>query len=348
MGVESEAMMSLIQQLANQLAKPYERPIDHQDAIPGDTPTEAAIDASVAALKQAATELQRQAPPPPPPVGPEQIVHPKAGATSAATTASPAEVGPSPYARLAVIAEAVAADRIDLLLDPILGLEDRKARHFEVSVRLRSPDGEMLSPDDYRSMLAGTGLLGRIDAAKLTRSAAIADRLTTRGNAAALFANVQGESLSDNGFLDVFADTFIDRQPVSSRLVLSFSQADVRSFGDVHWEAVTTMSELGFRFALEHITDLDMDFEMLKDNGFAFVKLDASVFLHGMRSGDNLVPSADICRHMAGLGFGLIVGGIVDESELARIMGFGVVFGQGALFGRPHAVKVETRQRAAA
>ncbi len=347
MGVESEAMKNLIQQLANQLAKPAERPADRQDGVAREVPTpEAALDASVAALKQAASELQRQAPPAV--KGSGQTNHAKAGGVGEANNEALAEDRPSPYARLAVIAEAVAADRIDLLLDPILGLEDRKARHFEVSVRLRSPDGEMLSPDDYRSMLAGTGLLGRIDAAKLTRSAAIADRLTTRGNAASLFANVQGESLSDNGFLDVFADTFIDRQPISSRLVLSFSQADVRSFSDVHWEAVTTMSELGFRFALEHITDLDMDFEMLKDNGFAFVKLDATVFLHGMRSGDNLVPSADICRYMAGLGFGLIVGGIVDEPELARIMGFGVVFGQGALFGRPHAVKVDTRQRAAA
>lgn len=258
------------------------------------------------------------------------------------------DTGPSPYARLAVIAEAVAADRVELFLDPILGLEDRRARHFEVSVRLRDDLGVDIDTDDCASIIAGTGLLARIDAAKLTRTAAVADRLAARGTGASLFANLQAESLADNGFLDTFADTFVDKDPLCARLVLSFAQADVRDFTDVHWEAVSTMAELGFRFALEHVTDLDMDFELLKDSGFSFVKLDSGVFLEGMQAGEQMVPSNDICRHFADLGLGLVVGGIVDEIDLAKIMGFGVLLGQGTLFGAPRSVQVDVKTRSAA
>lgn len=354
-GPDLETMQQLIQQLATQLNKPAPRSADGSDAVAIPPARKEAADdgvkleQSVAALRTMADAMHK-------PAGDAFAGQPPALASARASTtmATPAprsgELGdaPSPYARLAVIAEAVAADRVDLLLDPILALEDRKARHFEVSVHLRGDTGELLDTEGMGELIAGTGLLARIDAAKMTRTAAVADRLAQRGSSASLFANLQPESLSDNSFLDTFADTFVDQQPLCARLVLSFTQADVRDFADVHWEAIATMSELGFRFALEHVTDLDMDFELLKDHGFTFVKLDASVFLEGMRSADDLVPSADICRHMAGLGFGLIVGGIVDEMDLAKIVGFGVVLGQGTLFGAPRSVAVDIKARAAA
>ncbi len=326
-----DTMEQLIQQLAVQLSAPGAKAA----AISGTPPlsdnaandhTTATIGGSVAALRRTADAMRRPG-----------------GGDGAATDAA------SPYARLAIVAEAVAADRIDLYLDPILTLDERKTRHFEVSVRLRSDDGLDYAADDLAGAIAGTGLLARIDAAKLTRTAEVAERLTKRGTGASLFANLSGESLTDNTFLDVFADTFIEQAPLCARLVLSFTQADLRDFSNVHWEAIATMAELGFRFALEHVTDLDMDFEELRASGFDFVKLDARVFLEGLPAdSDEIIPSADICRYMSDIGLGLVVAGIVEERDLARIMGFGVIFGQGTLFGAPRAVNLDRTQRSAA
>jgi len=53
------------------------------------------------------------------------------------------------------------------------------------------------------------------------------------------------------------------------------------------------------------------------------------------------VPAADICRHLATFGLALIVGRIDDDWLLARILGFGVLYGKGALFGGPRLVKDE-------
>ena len=269
------------------------------------------------------------------------------GAAAASATARPArktEEAASPYGQIARVAEAVAADRIDVYLDPILGLSDRKARLFEVSVRLRASEGDMLDPSVIRSIASGTGLLARIDAAKLSRSARVSARLSARGTSASLYTNLASESLSDDVFLDTFEDVMAETDELPKRLVLSFSQADVRGFNDVHWEIVATMSEMGLRFALEDLADLDMDFEKLKASGFEFVKLDAPVFLDGLPAADGAIPADDLCRHLSGHGLALIVGRIEDELCLAKVLGFGVLFGQGTIFGGARAVQVDAPQ----
>lgn len=354
-GREFESMQVLIKQLAAQLnsAEPPDLTgkTEPEPGAAGDERAKAVdpIDQSVAALRETAETMRRA------------DEHKAAAGGRAATvparaspTAAPPEqqrsgpATPSPYGRLALIAEAIEAERIDVYLDPILALGERRARHFEVSVRLRTEANEEIDADYYTSIATQTGLLARIDAAKLARTAVVANRLRARGSGGSLFSTLAGESLADDGFLNAFADVFAKDDGLGSRLVLTFTQDDVRAFSEAHWDAVSTMAEIGLRFSLEAVSDLDMDFERLKKNGFDFVKLDAEVFLRGLPLGTGNVPSTDLCRHLSSLGLAVIVGRITDERDLAKIMGFGVLFGQGMLFGAPRPVKVDIRPAQAA
>ncbi|MEQ1710375.1 MAG: EAL domain-containing protein [Hyphomicrobium sp.] len=245
------------------------------------------------------------------------------------------------HSRLAALAEAITAGRLDVLLDPILGLADQRARHFEVSVRLKDKNGQVLEPPDGVPELRESGLLPLLDCARIQRSAQVANRLADRGKSGSLFSAFSGEALSHDQFLADFADLYSAREGLATQLVLSFGQADVRGFAGRDWDTIAEMRELGFRFALQSITDLDMDLEALKSAGFDFVKLDASVFLDGMPASGGVVPAGDICRHLALLGLTLIVGRIDDEAQLARIFGFGVIYGQGQLFGGARPMKTE-------
>ena len=146
-------------------------------------------------------------------------------------------------------------------------------------------------------------------------------------------------SLTDEAFLyAAAAEPEIDG---NMSLVLSFAQSEVRTFTPGHVQALGALAAAGFRFALEEVTDLDMDFAALKEMGFEFVKLDAPVFLDGLPAAGGRVPASDICRHLADFGLTLIVGRIEDDWLLARILGFGVLFGKGTLFGGPRLVKDE-------
>ncbi|HZA01605.1 MAG TPA: EAL domain-containing protein [Hyphomicrobiaceae bacterium] len=266
------------------------------------------------------------------------------GAGLPAVAAETAAVA-SAQERLAEIAGAISAARLDVYLEPILGLSDLRARHYEVSVRLRVGTGGSMTSEDFTPVARGTGLLPLIDAIRVSRGAKVAGHLSDRGIAGSLFSQVSGESLASNHFLREFSDTYHQSETIAERLVLSFAQSDVRGFAAPEWATLKELVDLGFRFALEDVSDLDMDFEALTAAGFAFAKFDARVFLEGLPAQGGLIPAADLCRYLAHLGLTLIVGRIDDEAQLAKVLGFGAVFGQGTLFGAPRAVKPEALRR---
>jgi cyclic-di-GMP phosphodiesterase TipF (flagellum assembly factor) len=241
--------------------------------------------------------------------------------------------------QVARIAEAIAAERLEVLIEPIHALNEGRSRHYEISMRLLTSDGFALEQSDYSRTALGSGLMPRIDAARMLRAARVARRLSQRGTQGSVLTAITGEALTGDAFLDAAA-----AQPGTDgrvNLVLSFTQADVRNFTPVHAEALGSMAAGGFAFALEDVTDLDMDFGGLKAMGFEFIKLDAEVFLEGLRTSNGRIPASDICRHLAEFGLTLIVGRIDDDWLQARILGFGVLYGKGALFGGPKVVKPE-------
>ncbi len=239
------------------------------------------------------------------------------------------------------VADAIEGGRIDLYLQPIFGLDERRAKHFELSTRLRDQVGAPILRSQYAGQLTGSALLPQIDLAMLAAAGKIIRRLVAGGKSHNLFSNVASESLADDAFLEGLANELHMQDRLSGHLVVGFAQAAVQTFAPAHWDTLSTLAGLGFRFTLEAVTNLDMDLEKLKKNGFAFVKLDADVFLRGLPAVDAVIPSADLCRHIAGVGFEVIVEGISDEDSLRRLQRDGVLLGQGALLGGAKPVKAE-------
>jgi cyclic-di-GMP phosphodiesterase TipF (flagellum assembly factor) len=248
---------------------------------------------------------------------------------------------PTATAKLAAIADALSDEQMDVYLETINGLEDYRAQHYEVSVRLRLADGELMDNSGFISETRGTGLLPLLEAVKVSSTKRLAVQMMRRGRTGEFFSTVDGEALMDEQFgSDIDTITAGDKK-LAARLVLAFSQADIRGLTPGQLKTLRSIADLGFRFSIEDITDLDMDFAELAAQGFTFAKLDAEVFLKGLPTGTGLVPSADICRHLEHSGLSLIVGKINDENARVKIVGFGAALGQGALFGSPRPVRAD-------
>ena len=254
--------------------------------------------------------------------------------------------GITPAVVAAELVDALGAERVTVYLEPIQLIETDSPRHFEVSVRFTTAEGDELPHAELLAVARDLGLLARVDAAVLPRAARIAQHFRSRGRRAEILSRVHGGSLPDQDFRAEITAATIAAD--GAALVLSFAQSDVRDFGPIHWEILSTVSEMGLRFAVEAVTDLEMDFENLKRRGFDFVKLDAEVLLEGLPAAGGLIAAADVCGHFALAGLALIVGHIDDEQALARILGFGVLFGQGTLFGGRRAVRADLLTIAAA
>jgi cyclic-di-GMP phosphodiesterase TipF (flagellum assembly factor) len=334
-----EVIQDLIKKLADELNGPADREPDAGD--PG-LSAEAKLARSIAALDLAARAMR---------AAPEErlaLEPPRSPESSHAAPEEPERVNlPSLDTQIARIAEAVAAERFEVMIEPIHVLAEGRPRHYEVSMRLRMADGVSMEQEDYTRAAQDSELLPYIDAARMLRAARVARRLAERGRQGSVLAATSGESLTDDGFLDTATQqTAVEGGRV--RLVLAFSQADARAFTATHAEALGTMAAAGFGFALEDVTDLEMDFGKLKDLGFEYVKLDAEVFLEGMQAPGGCIPAADICRYLSESGLTLIVGAIEDDWLLAKVMGFGVLLGKGTLFGGPRLIKAMEPGSAAA
>jgi len=344
-----EVVQDLIKKLADELNSPASA--GGAGAEPGNE-TEAMIARSVAAL-QAVTRTLQAAPEPaapvPPAAGGSGIASwwPAVERVSGAEPPAPAAaVPPAIDPQIARIAEAVAAERVEVLLEPIHALVEGRPRHFEVSLRLLTADGARLEQSDFSRTARGSGLMPRIDAARMIRAARVARRLGERGRQGSVLASMASESLADAGFLDAAGAQAWSTGGMG--LVLAFAQSEVRAFTEGHAHALGALRAAGLRFALEEVTDLDMDFAALKQMGFEFVELDAPVFLDGLPHGRDRVPASDLCRYLSDFGLALIVGRIEDDWLLARILGFGVLYGKGTLLGSPRPVKDEVVSGAAA
>lgn len=247
---------------------------------------------------------------------------------------TPPPIMPS-HARLATLAEAVSSGRIEASLAPVVGLADHQLHYYEVVASPRDERGNLLSTSTRDPQLAIAGLLPMLDGARLRQAAQVARILSESGRHACLFVPATAVSLANDGFLDELADTYRAREALANEVVLTFAQADVRTFGGSEWSALTDMRDLGFRFGVEDVTDFDYEFTALCAAGFAFVKLDAATLLAGLPGPSGTMPADEICRSLSELGLTVIVTGIDDEATRDRVLAAGVPLGQGALFGPP-------------
>ena len=252
----------------------------------------------------------------------------------------PARMPTAAEIRIAAVAEALAAERANVFLQPILVLKEENARHFEVSVRLRGRDGQVMERQHIAHQIRGAGLLPLLDAIGVRHSAGFALKLERRGRDGAVFSQVAGESLESADFVGDIAAR--QAQGIADRLILSFDQDEIGALGAAQMAALARLNELGFRFAIERLSHLDMDFEALSTVGFAFVKLDADVFSQGLALSGTTVPAGELCNYFREFGLAVIVGRIEDEAVRRRMLDFGVVFGQGGLFGQPRPVPIGT------
>lgn len=328
-----EMIQGLIRKLADEVNSATSSP--PKGAAAAAAVSERAISSSVEALKATAGSMRSQ----------DEAARRREAEVGNCSLPEPrSESGrpPEVNARLSSLAEALALGRVEVLLDPIVDFNAGAPRHFELYLRLRDDRGRVLDTGKSRDDFEGTGMLARIDGARLAHASQIAVRFTGRGRNNALFSSVSGEALSANNFLQSVADAYRERRSLAGALIMTFSQADVRGFTQREWNALAEFAGIGFRYCISEVMDLEMDFEDLKARGFDFAKLDAAVFLEGLPAGNDVfIPAKDICKHLAEIGLSVIVGGMKNEETAAKVFGFGALYGQGTLFGGAKAVKRE-------
>lgn len=249
---------------------------------------------------------------------------------------------------LALVRSAIDGDRIDLHLQPIVTLPQRKVRFYECLTRLRTEDGETIHPSDYIPLAEARGFVGQIDQQILIKSVQILRRLSTRSKEVGIFLNLSPASLGDGRFFEEFVRVLEANRDLCEMLVLEFPHPSVRAIGPIEAEGLRLLRGLGFRFSIDQVADLKISFQNLADLGFRYVKITTDRLLG--RTGDlgTDIHPADLADYFDRFGMDLIADHVEREADVVDVLDFGVKLGQGFLFAPPRPVRAEVLQSASA
>ena len=244
---------------------------------------------------------------------------------------------------IAAVAGAIDGQRIDLYLQPIVTLPQRKVRYYEAMSRLNAGDGEVVAAADFLPYAERGALLPKLDGLCLLRCVQVVRRLLLKNRDIGLFCNLAAATLTDGGFPQLLE--LIDaNRAIAPSLVFEFSQSAVRGMGPIEHESLAELAERGFRFSMDNLVDLRIEPRELTARGFRFVKAPAALLLNRMGNATANIHPADFSDLLGRFGIDLIADRIETESMVVDLLDYDVRFGQGFLFSPPRPVRAEALQ----
>jgi cyclic-di-GMP phosphodiesterase TipF (flagellum assembly factor) len=247
----------------------------------------------------------------------------------------------------ALIASAVDANRIDLYLQPIVTLPQRKVRFYEAVSRLRTEDGEVIPAADFLEHAEAARLMAKIDNLSLFRCVQVMRRLQLKNREVGLFCNISTTTLSDAAAFQHFLEFMEANRALASTLVFEFSQLAVRNFGPIENEALTALAAIGFHFSMDNLADLRVEPRDLHSRSFRYLKVPAKLLLNRSATAHSDIHPEDLADLLARSGIDLIAEKIESEAMVVDLLDYDVRFGQGFLFSPPRPVRAEALQSGA-
>jgi len=261
------------------------------------------------------------------------------GATAAviaATTASPSQAQV-----LTAVRNAVEDNRLDLYLQPMVSLPQRKVRFYEAVTRLRDDKDQVNTADDFVGIAEAAGLIGRIDHMVMLRCVQVLRRLMVRNKEVGIFCNVAAATLGHPATFAQCLDFLEANRALAPSFVLEFKQATFRNLGPTETEHLAALVQRGFRFSIDHVTDLRIEPRELADRGVRFIKVPASLLLDQRQSSASDIHPSDLSDLLGRFGIDLIAERIEGERAVVDLLDYDVRFGQGFLFAPPRPLRPE-------
>ena len=256
----------------------------------------------------------------------------------------PAQTG----ALLNTVREALAENRVDLYLQPVVTLPQRRTVFYESFSRLRDATGQVMMPAQYLSVAEPEGLVAAIDNLLLFRCVQIVRRLAKQDRKVAIFCNISLSSLGDEAFFPQFLEFLSENRDMAGGLIFELGLPAFEQRGSVEARNMAKLADLGFRFSIDKVNQFDLDFRELQRADVKFIKITAATLVDQLQNprdgGLSLGPMKDLHpSDFASLarryGAEIIAEKIEAERQVIDVLELDIGYGQGHLFGEPRAIR---------
>ncbi|MCJ2141192.1 EAL domain-containing protein [Methylobacterium sp. E-066] len=253
----------------------------------------------------------------------------------------PVPRAPAPWAESeAEIVRAFEADALEIHLQPVVTLPQRKVTAYEALARLRV-EGRLIEPEAFLPALERYGRTTELDRRMLQRAAIVVRHLARRGSETMLTYGLSPLSLFEPGLLRELARN-VAEDPALAGLAIALPQASWHGLdGGQRGLLLPLRGRIGF--SLDRADDLRFDVAQLAGLGVGQVKVPAEMLLRPGSDRRRLSDIAieDLAPALARAGIRLVATGVTDEADVPDLIDLDVPYAQGAAFAAPRPVRAE-------
>ncbi len=233
------------------------------------------------------------------------------------------------------IRDALEQDRMVLLAQPILNLSSGEVQQYELLIRMRSPEGELIPPVAFLDIAERSGIIRQIDEWVIGSACSMITNAGRAGKDLRLEVNVSGVSVSDPDFLETIEPMLQALGSRAANLIFEVTEtAAVTNLG----QAIAFAKRLepyGSRLALDDFGAGFSSFYYLKHLPCAYLKIDGEFIRTLPTSEVNQVFVRANVALAQGLGKLTVAEFVEDAETLHLLTELGVDYAQGYYIGRP-------------
>jgi len=240
---------------------------------------------------------------------------------------------------LDAVRDALNNNRVELHVQPIVSLPQRRMRFFELLARPRDAAGREYQAAECIGALDASGLRAEFDALMLLRSVQLVRKLESRARDAGFFLNLSPAMLAQIETFNPLYEFLQRERERAGNIVLEFAYEGVRGLDRAGLYRLSRLSALGFALSIDGVARFDIDFAGLAKAGVRFVKFDSSVLRDPSALARSPIELGDLREACERHGIVPVLSKVESEADLRALADLDFPFGQGHLFGVPKLAK---------
>ena len=236
------------------------------------------------------------------------------------------------------IRRALDGDHFELHAQPILSLTTSEVSQYELLVRMKEPNGELLPPHAFLPSAERSGLIQEIDAWVTRRAIRLIDQHQRVGRELRLEVNLSGRTLGDSTLPQVIEEE-LRKTPIDpANLIFEVTETAAVLNMDEAREFALELRRMGCRFALDDFGAGFGSFYYLKYLPVEFLKIDGDFIGDLSRSDTDQAMVKAMVDLSRGLGKATIAEFVGNDRTVELLRDYGVDYVQGFHIGRPQPI----------
>jgi EAL domain-containing protein (putative c-di-GMP-specific phosphodiesterase class I)/GGDEF domain-containing protein len=244
-------------------------------------------------------------------------------------TTAPAAAGKPPAEMLAFVAEAIAAQRIELAGQSAYRLSDHRALHTEILARMRDPAGRELAAAEFLPAVGALGLQEELDRAVIERTLGAA-----RDREEGVSINLSVQSLERETFVQWLLER-LRTERAAGRLVFEMAENAVMRNESACMAFARALAGSGASLALDNFGIRRDSLGLAQRLRPAYIKLAGAHTAAMVANSGTRFYAESLIAAARQLDIPVIAQSVEDEAVFQAIAGLGFAGYQGNLGGRP-------------